>query len=84
MSDKYDELKSKDKQIRKLALEAGVWQSRCYKYENRIAEIEAEHDRFKDECEQIKASAAPLQATVDSLTAERSKFLRKLKRFENK
>ena len=80
----FNELISKSNEIQSLRCEIGRYQSKYSKLKNRLVEIEAEHTRFLDECKQIKLNSKPLQATIDSLTAERSKFLRKLKRLENK
>ena len=77
-------MKEKEEQAIKLRIEIGKWTSKCHKLENKIKEMETESKVFADECEHVKANAAPLQEAVNSLTAERGKFLRKIKRLQNK
>lgn len=73
----YDQLKKKNKKIEKLKADINKWQSNYQLLENELK-------KEKSECKRLRNNHAPLQNTINNLTAERGKWLRKIKRLENK
>lgn len=71
------ELIAKTEQIRKLQLQIGLIDS---KLTNQLNEVIRENRDLKKELCDLKRTYVPMQESLNNLTAERSKWIRKLKR----
>ena len=78
-----EEINQKEKVVEKSRLEAKDFRREIKDHLKTISYLSHRLEQSKVKLHQEKENNAPLVSSINNLTSERSRFLRKIKRFEN-
>ena len=73
-------IKALEKQVKQYKETSGRFQSQYVKQMARNDRLQAQNKALQEEMDALRANIQPMRDNINSLTAERSRFIRKLRR----